>query len=143
MRIIRVKKVRVSDEEMDANATKKMPHVKKAITSAKSVLSIFEKEYPGEKCSRKAIEAVEAWMKNPTVRNRVLAGKASDDLSARYATYPVAAYSAAALSARRAAGSAAYAALSAALSAYAKSESSAASSAAAASRGAVWAKKSK
>ena len=46
---MKIIKVRVSDEEMDPKAAEKMPHVKKAIASAKSVLSIFEKEYPSDK----------------------------------------------------------------------------------------------
>ena len=57
---MKIIKVRVSDEEMDCFAVEKMPHVKKAIASAKSVLSIFEKKYPRNKRPRKAIEAAEA-----------------------------------------------------------------------------------
>ena len=70
---MKVIKVRVSDEEMDVNAAKKMPFVKKAIASAKSAISWFEKEYPRDKKPRKAIEAAEAWMKNPTEKNRMKA----------------------------------------------------------------------
>ena len=58
---------------MDVNAAKKMPFVKKAIASAKSAISWFEKEYPRDKKPRKAIEAAEAWMKNPTEKNRMKA----------------------------------------------------------------------
>ena len=79
---MKVIKVRVIDEEMDPKAAEKMPFVKKAIASAKSVLSIFEKEYLGDKRPRKAIEAAEAWVKNPTEKNRVLADKAASVLSA-------------------------------------------------------------
>ena len=78
---MKVIKVRVSDEEMDPKAAEKMPHVKKAIASAKSVLSIFEKEYPSDKRPARAIKAAEAWMKNPTERNRENAHFAGYDAS--------------------------------------------------------------
>ena len=115
---MKIIKVRVSDEETDAFAAEKMPHVKKAIASAKSVLSIFEKEYPGDKRPRKAIEAAEAWVKNPTERNRVLAGKflsqtqfhGTAAAAASYAVFAAYAASSRAIPADEAAASAAKAA---------------------------------
>ena len=82
-----------------------------AIFSARLCLDIFEKEYPEDDRPRKAIEAAEAYLKNPCEKTksaaRSAAGSAAD----------AAARSAAEYAARYAAGSAADAAWSAARSA--------------------------
>src|SRR5262249_37102178 len=49
-----------------------------AIYSAKQVIHIFEEENPNDKRPRKAIEAAEKWLKNPTNKNVSAAGAAGD-----------------------------------------------------------------
>jgi hypothetical protein len=85
------------------NALKKPQSVEIAVYAAESVLQIFEKKYPEDKRTRKAIETAKAWLKNPCEETRMAAWSAA--WSAKYAA------------ATAAAGSAAEAARSAALSA--------------------------
>ena len=113
---MKIIKVRVSDEEMDANAAEKMPYVKKAVASAKSVLSIFEREYPRDKRPRKAIEAAEDWVKNPTGSNREKADKAAAVAAYSAAKSESATTEAAGYAAAYAAGAAASATIKAASS---------------------------
>jgi hypothetical protein len=70
-----------------------------AIEIAKSVLPIFEKEYPNDLRPRKAIEAAETYLENLTEENRQ---KVESTYGAAYAAY-AAAYAAAAYAAARAA----------------------------------------
>ena len=53
-----------------------------AVFSAREVLHIFEVKYPEDKRPRKAIEAVETYLKDPSERNRELAADAADDAAA-------------------------------------------------------------
>ena len=62
---------------------------------AKLVLNIFEEKYPGDLRPRKAIEAAEKCLKNPSQKNRVVAAYAADAYSAASAAYDASAYSAA------------------------------------------------
>ena len=94
-----------------------------AIFSAREVLHIFEVKYPEDKRPRKAIEAVETCLKDPSERNRELASYASAD--AAYA-----AASAASDAASASADAAAYAA-SSSYAAYAAADAYAYASAAA------------
>ena len=55
----------------------KKDSVELAIYSAKLVLPIFEKEYPKDKRPRKAIEAAQKYIKNPSEKNRAAAGDAA------------------------------------------------------------------
>ena len=73
-----------------------------AIFAARQVLEIFEKKYPEDKRPRKAIEAAEDYLKNPTEENRAAyAAYAAAAAAAAYAAY--AAYAAAAAAAAAAA----------------------------------------
>ncbi len=63
----------------------KEKRVKFAVFSAREVLDIFEQKYPDDKRPRQAIEAAEAWLKNP-----------SDTTAAAAAAAACAAYAAAA-----------------------------------------------
>ncbi len=96
----------------------KKESVKLAIFSARLVLSGFEKKYPNDDRPRKAIEAAETWVKNPTAKNRAAAYAAADAAAyaAAYADY-AAVYAAA--DAAYAAYAAAYAARAAARADYA------------------------
>lgn len=63
-------KLKVADAEMSPQEIeKKKSYVQKAIKSAESVLSIFEKEVPADKRPRQAIEAAKNWVKDPSERN--------------------------------------------------------------------------
>jgi hypothetical protein len=77
-----------------------------SIYAARLVLDIYEKQYPDDDRSRKAIEAAETYIKNPTEENKAAAYAAAH--AARAAAY------AAAHAARAAADAAAYAAYAAA-----------------------------
>ena len=57
--------------------------VRLAIYAAESVLSIFEKECPGDKRPRQAIEAAKAWIKNPC--EKTWAASAASAASAAWA----------------------------------------------------------
>lgn len=63
MKLIRVK---CKDAEIDPLAKEKMPYVKRAIEAAKKSLVIWENKFPQNKAPRKAIEAAEVWVNNPT-----------------------------------------------------------------------------
>jgi hypothetical protein len=78
----------VSHEQKDKEAWSEMRVVKawhwtkedsvaKAIFAARLVLKIFEKKYPNDDRPRKAIEAAEKWLKNPTEENRAAADAAA------------------------------------------------------------------
>ena len=41
-----------------------------AIEAAKSCLHVFENEYPADDRPRKALEAAEKWLHEPTIENR-------------------------------------------------------------------------
>ncbi len=41
-----------------------------AIDAAKNCIHVFEKEYPSDDRPRKALEAAEKWLKDPTEENR-------------------------------------------------------------------------
>ena len=97
-----------------------------AIYSASLVLKIYEDKYPNDDRPRKAIEAAQTWLKNPTEKNRVAAWAAGDAAGAAWAAAGDAAWAAraaagdvagaawaarAALAAAWAAGDAAWAAL--------------------------------
>ena len=99
--------------------------VKIAIACAEHVLAIFEKKYPNNKRSRKAIEAAIAWVKNPTEENRQAAAAAADAADAAYAAY--AAYAAADADAD--AADATYAAYATYAAAYAAADADAAADA--------------
>jgi hypothetical protein len=83
--------------------------VKFAVKCAYLVLDIYEKKYPGNDKPRKAIEAAEAWIANPTVENQEKAKNAASAASAAYAA-DAAAYAAYAAASAANAASAAYAA---------------------------------
>jgi len=82
-----------------------------AICAARLVLKNFEKEYPNDNRPRKAIEAAEKYIKNPTVKNKNTAR------SARSAAWSAASAARSARSAARSTRSAAWSAESAARSA--------------------------
>ena len=82
-----------------------------SIYAARLVLDIYEKQYPDDDRSRKAIEAAETYIKNPTEENKAAARAAAD--AAAYAA-DAAAYAADAAYAARAAARAADAAARAA-----------------------------
>jgi hypothetical protein len=88
-----------------------------AIFAAELVIDIYEKENPGNKCPRKAIDAAKKWLNNPTNKNRN-AADAADAADAAYAAAN-AAYAADAAYAANAAYAAANAADAAANAAYA------------------------
>jgi immunity protein 5 of polymorphic toxin system len=46
-----------------------------AIAAAKNCVHVFEKEYPNDDRPRKALEAAEKWLHEPTMENRQLLGK--------------------------------------------------------------------
>jgi len=98
--------------------------VELAIAFSESVLSIFEKEYPNDHRSRKAIEAAKTWLMDPTDENSEKARAAAD---AAYAAANAAASAAAnaAANAADAAYAAAYAARAAAYAAYAAADAAA------------------
>jgi len=88
--------------------------VKFAIWAAKKCLKNFETKYPQDKRPRQAIEAAEAWLKEPSEENRIAASAA---YYAAYAAADVAASAAAYYAAYAAASAAAYAAAYAAYAA--------------------------
>ena len=90
----------------------KFDSVKFAIFSAKTVIEIYEKHYPGDARPRKAIEAAETYVKKPTEKNRAAADTAADAADAARAAADTAAR--AAYAAADAAARAAYAAADAA-----------------------------
>ena len=99
-----------------------------AIFAAKLVLNLFEEKYPGDLRPRKAIEAAEKWLKNPSRKNGAAAYVVASAASAAYAAYAASAasaYSAAsaasAASAYSATSDAASAAFAVAYAAYAAS----------------------
>ena len=102
--------------------------VKIAIFSARGVLHIFEEKYPEDKRPRKAIEAVETYLKEPSERNRELtdaAYTAAASASASAASASASAASAASAAAYAAAAYSyayAYASASAAAASAAKEE---------------------
>ena len=116
---------------------------KDACKNARKVLPDFERVYPNNDVPRKAIEAAEAWIKDPTEANRLAAESAAS--SARWSAARMAAESAAwsarwsAASAASAAESAARSAASAARSAASSARWLAASAAWSAAADAVWA----
>ena len=57
----------------------KKDSVELAIYAARLVLKYFEKKYPKDKQPRKAIEAAEKYVKNPTEKNRLAARAAAGD----------------------------------------------------------------
>jgi hypothetical protein len=87
--------------------------VKFAVDCAKSVLHIFEEKYPEDKRPRLAIEAAEAWLKDPSEENRNKCINAAYAAAAAYyaaAAAADAAYADYAVTDAAAAASAAYAA---------------------------------
>jgi len=94
---------------MNTANSDKVLSVRLAVFSARSVLHIFEERYPEDKRARRAIEAAEAWLDDPTA----YAAYAAYAADAAYAAYAAnAAY--AAYAANAAAAYAAYAAYAAA-----------------------------
>jgi hypothetical protein len=83
--------------------------VKWALLCAFKVLPVFEDKYPNDKRPRQALEAVEAWLKNPNDTTANAAANAAN--AAAYAAY----------AASYAANAAAYAAYAASYAAYAAS----------------------
>jgi len=79
---------------------KRIDKVRYAVYAAKQVLGLFEEEYPNDDRPRKAIKAVEKYIKNPTKKNK----EAAD--AAAYGAYG--AYAACAAYAAHAAAYAAY-----------------------------------
>ena len=63
-----------------------------AIYAAELVIGIYEKKYPKDDRSRKAIEAAKKWLKNPTQKNKDAAAHAAADAAyaAAYAAYAAA-----------------------------------------------------
>ena len=88
---------------------KKIDKVRYAVFAARQVLHIFEDKYPDDDRPRKAIEAAEAYIKNPNSSN----ANAADTAAASYYASAVNAASAAAYSARSARTGSYYAAYSA------------------------------
>jgi hypothetical protein len=59
---------------MQGNATDwKRVFVNVAVDAAKNCIAVFEQTYPADSRPRKALEAAEPWLANPTDDNRVLA----------------------------------------------------------------------
>jgi len=83
---------------------KRIDKVRYAVYAAKQVLGLFEEEYPNDDRPRKAIKAVEKYIKNPTKKNK----EAAD--AAAHAAAHAAAYAAAHAAAHAAADAATYAA---------------------------------
>ena len=103
----------------------KEQNVKWALLCASSILHIFEDKFPNDKRPRVALEAIEAWLNNPTKEN---AANAANDAAyaAANAAYAANAYSAAyAAYAAYAAANAANAANAAAYAAYAAANAAA------------------
>ena len=90
--------VRVMDREQ---------RIKYALFAAKQVIGMYEDKYPKDDRPRKAIEAVEKYLKSPTEKNRKAAYAACPAYAAYTAAYAAAAYPA---YAAYAAAAAAYAA---------------------------------
>lgn len=67
----------------------KKQNVQWAVLCAESVLSIYESKYPNDNRPRAAIDAIKAWMNNPSEENRLAAyaaaGAAADAAYAAYA----------------------------------------------------------
>jgi hypothetical protein len=63
--------------------------IRYAIYAARQVLDIYEKQYPGDKRARAAIEAAETYLKDKTEENRIAADAAAyaADAAAAYAAY--------------------------------------------------------
>ena len=98
----------------------KVNSVMLAVFSARKVLDIYEKKYPGDDRPREAIESAEEWIKNPTKENAsYAASSAASYAAASYAADSYAAASAASSAASAASSAAASAASSAASAAYA------------------------
>jgi len=68
---------------------KRIDKVRYAVYAAKQVLGLFEEEYPNDDRPRKAIKAVEKYIKNPTKKNKEAAEAAA---RATYAAAYAAAY---------------------------------------------------
>ena len=95
-------------------------YVSYAVFAAEQVIDIYEKKYPDNKASRKAIEAAKKCIENPSkVNKKAAATAAADAATAAYAAYAAAADAATAAYAAAAAATAAYAAAAAATAAYA------------------------
>ena len=104
------------------NLMTKKQNVEIAIFSASEVLSIFEDKYPDDKRPRKAIEAAQKWLDDPTDKNASASASASASAyaaSASASAYASASASASAYAASASASAYAYASASAA-SAYAR-----------------------
>jgi len=116
---------------------KRIDKVRYAVYAAKQVLGLFEEEYPNDDRPRKAIKAVEKYIKNPTKKNKEAAYAAADAAHAAYAAAYAAraAYAACAAAYVARAARAAYAA-HAAYAAYADAATYAAADAAYAARAA-------
>ena len=99
----------------------KEQNVKFAVQCGLSVLDIFESKHPNDNRPRKALEAVEKWLLEPTEKNRKTAYAVA--YAASYSAAYSAAYSAVAHSAVDTASYAAYSAAYAAYSAVAYSDS--------------------
>ncbi len=124
----------------------KKQNVEIAIFAAKEVLGLFEEKYPDDDRPRKAIEAAENWLKNPTSENAAPAYAAADaaaDAAAAAAAYAAAdAYAAYAADAAADAAAAAYAAADAYAAAAAADAYAAYAAAAAADAYAAYAARS-
>ena len=105
-----------------------------AVTSAKKVLPVYEAKYPGDLRPRKAIEAAEEYIRDPTATSADAAHAAAN---AAYAAAN-AANAAAAAAADAAANAAAHAAANAAYAAANAAYAAAANAAANAARAAAW-----
>ena len=90
--------------------TRLMTHEQKtayAIFAARQVLPIFEKKHPKDERPRRAIEAAEKWLKQPTEANKRAANAAANAAAAAAAAYAAAADAAAYAAAYAAAAAAA------------------------------------
>lgn len=81
----------------------KQQNVKWALLCASKVLSIFEDIYPNDKRPRQALEAVEAWLNNPSEETKIAANAAVNAAAYAAASAPFFAANAAKYSAVNAA----------------------------------------
>jgi len=111
---------------------KRIDKVRYAVYAAKQVLGLFEEEYPNDDRPRKAIKAVEKYIKNPTKKNKEAAYAVA---YAAYAAADAAAHAAACAAYAARAARAAYAAYAA----YAAADAARAACAACAAYAAAYA----
>ena len=68
---------KLKHENMGSRIIAKREHVWRAVDAARSVLNIYERRYPNDQRPRRAIEAAERWLKDPTESNRIQAAHAA------------------------------------------------------------------